>query len=131
MTRRRTISPHLARHLGEIAIAAPQVIAVRTARMAHAGAAPTAKDRREFEIMHSEKFDAFGDGWRAMWSESLRIQQRFALAMIGAWWKPTSAAARLPVDWSRDALAIIGKGIAPVRNRAVANAKRLGRSTRR
>lgn len=131
MARRRTTSSQLARHAIEIAIAAPQVIAVRTTRMARAGATPTAKDRREFELMHKEKIDAFGEGWRAMWAESLRIQQRSALAMMGAWWKPTSAAAGLPGDWSRDALAIMGKGVAPVHKRAVANAKRLGKSKRR
>lgn len=131
MTRKRTSSSRLARHAVEIVVAAPQVIAVRTARMVRAGAAPTARDRREFERMHKEKIDAFADGWRAMWGEALRIQQRSAISLMGAWWKPASTAARVPAQWSRDALAILCEGIAPVRNRAVANAKRLAKPARR
>ena len=133
MPRKRTTSTRLARHAIDIAIAAPQVIAARTARMALAGATPSAKDRREFERMHAEKHDAFQDGWRAMWTESLRIQQRSALTLMGAWWMPKSTFSKLtsPAALSRDALSILGKGIAPVRHKAVANAKRLAKTPRR
>ncbi len=133
MPRKRNTTSQLARHAVEIAIAAPQVVAVRTARMALAGASPSAKDRREFERMHTEKHDAFQEGWLAMWNESLRVQQRAAFGPMGAWWLPKSTFAKLtsPAALSRDALAIIGKGIAPVRHKAVANAKRLAKTPRR
>ena len=128
MPRKRTSASRLARHAAEIAIAAPQVTAVRTARMVLAGATPLAADNREMKRMHEEKTEAFQAGWQAMWNESLRIQQQAALTMMGAWWKPAAAAKLLsPATLQRNALSIMGKGIAPVRHRAVANAKRLGR----
>jgi len=129
MPRKRNPTSKLARHAAEIAIAAPQVIAIRTTRMALAGATPSAKDRREFKRMHTEKVDAFNQGWLAMWTETARIQQQTVLTAMTTWWLPKSTASLLPNanKLSRDALAIMEKGIAPVRNRAVANAKRLGR----
>jgi hypothetical protein len=133
MPRKRTTPSQLARHVAEIAIAAPQVIAARTLRMALAGATPSAKDQREFTRMHAEKHDALQQGWLAMWNESLRIQQRTALTLMGAWWMPKSTMAKLtsPAALTRDALSILGKGIAPVRHTAVANATRLGNGKRR
>jgi len=133
MPRKRTTSSQLARHVAEIALAAPQVIAARTMRMTLAGATPSAQDQREFERMHAEKHDAFQQGCLAMWNESLRIQQRTALTLMGAWWMPKSTFSQLtsPAALSRDALSILGKGIAPVRHKAVANAKRLGNTKRR
>lgn len=132
MPRKRNASSQLARHALDIAIAAPQVIATRTARMALAGATPSSKDQREFTRMVAEKHDAMQEGWLAMCAESLRIQQQTALSMMGAWWLPKSTFSKLtsPEALSRDALAIIGKGIAPTRHKAVANAKRLGKARR-
>jgi hypothetical protein len=94
----------------ELGVAAPQVVAHRTARMMLAGGAPSARDRRELQRMGTEKILAFNEAWTAM-----------ALQF----WFPTS---RRPGDVYLD---ILGKGIAPVRRRAVANARRLRRSRRR
>jgi hypothetical protein len=129
MTRKRNSTSRLARQVTEIAIAAPQVVAIRVARMALAGATPSAKDRREFKRMHTEKADAFTQGWLAMWTETARIQQQTVLTAMSTWWLPKSAASLLPSaeKLSRDAIGIMEKGLAPVRQRAVANAKRLGR----
>jgi hypothetical protein len=129
MPRKRNPATKLARHASEIAVAAPQVVAIRVARMALAGATPSAQDRREFKRMHTEKADAFTQGWLAMWTETARIQQQAALTAMTTWWLPKSTSSLLPSagKLSRDALAIMGKGLAPVRHRAVANAKRLGR----
>lgn len=131
MPRKRKSTARLARQVVDIAVAAPLVIAARTTRMALAGSTPSAKDRREFERMHSEKLAAFQDVWAAMWTESLRLQQQAALSMMGGWWKPTAATKLLsPVNLQRNALSIMGKGVAPVRHTAVANAKRLLRPKR-
>jgi hypothetical protein len=45
--------------LAEIAVAAPQVVAIRTARMLSAGIHPSAADRVEFSNMGTEKVPAF------------------------------------------------------------------------
>src|SRR5687767_7245116 len=45
--------------MAELAIAAPQVVAVRTARMLAAGVNPGAADRAEFSRMGTEKVQAF------------------------------------------------------------------------
>ena len=45
--------------MAELAVAAPQVIATRTARMMAAGANPDAVDRAEFLKMWTEKGQAF------------------------------------------------------------------------
>jgi hypothetical protein len=131
MPRKRNATSQLARHALDIAIAAPQVVAARTAQMALAGATPSAKDRREFMRMFAEKHNAFQQGWFAMCAESLHIQQQAAWSMMGAWWLPNSLSKLTsPAALSRDALAIIGRGVAPTRHKVVANAKRLGKAKR-
>lgn len=136
MSTRRSSSSTLAVKAAEIAFAAPQVIAHRLTRMAQSGHAPSAADKRELMQMSSEKLDAFNEGWRAIGMEMVRIQQRSALAMLSSLWSPWSAGAR--TNWlpttaqaQKASLALLGVAIAPVHRRAVANAKRLGRSPRR
>ncbi|MGH8479156.1 MAG: hypothetical protein ACREXK_06205 [Gammaproteobacteria bacterium] len=77
----------------EIAVAAPEVVAHRTARMAKSGPTRSSADRNELKRMTQEKFEAFGES------------------------AVSSAASRL-----------LAKGLAPVRRRATANAKRLRRT---
>ena len=50
----------------EMSTAAAQVIAIRSGRMALAGANPSAADRREMALMGSEKVDAFSRAGRAL-----------------------------------------------------------------
>jgi len=88
----------------ELSIAAPQVIAHRTARMLRAGPSPGARDRREFQRMGTEKVFAF---WESM----------FAMGWA-AWSAPWSAAK------------IMEKGLAPLHRRTTANARRLRRRKR-
>ncbi len=85
----------------EMAFAVPQVVAHRLARMAIAGANPSARDRKEFSGMVAEKQLAFTQSWQAM-------------AAAGACWAP----------W----LTVLAHGMAPVHGKAVANAKRLART---
>jgi hypothetical protein len=48
-------------HAWEIALASPEVIVHRTARMAKAGHAPGVRDRKEFTRMGQEKLEALGE----------------------------------------------------------------------
>lgn len=119
----------------ELGLAAPQVIAHRMARMASAGASPSSRDRKEFYRMGTEKMAALNEAWSAMALEAFRANQQFALSFARSLWFPwlapkpsaTSAARRITAAQ----LNILAKGMAPVRRRAVANAKRLGRSRKK
>jgi hypothetical protein len=102
MTRRRKSAAVKA---VELSIAAPQVIAHRTARMLAAGGHPNARDRLEFQRMSTEKVFAFWESMTAMY--------------MAAWLTPFSAAK------------IMAKGLDPVHRRATANARRLRRIRRR
>ena len=65
-------------------------------------------DRREFHRMGSEKIAAFTEAWTAMAVEAFRFP----------WLRPDAT------------LRILGAGMAPIRRRAVANARRLRRRRR-
>lgn len=109
--------------LAELGLAAPQVIAHRLTRLALAGPAWNARDRKEFTGMVIEKQMAFGQAWLAMLAEMVRWQQSVALAFLaGASPQSHRATAR------NAAHRMIGSGIAPVHRKAVANAKRLART---
>jgi hypothetical protein len=134
-TRRRRWSKSLAAQAIELGVAAPQVIALRAARMASAGASPRARDRKEFHRMGAEKIAALNETWTAMAAQAFLENQKFALSFIQSLWFPwarpdatvKSASRQLTDAW----LGVLGKGMAPVRRRAVANAKRLGRTKRK
>lgn len=118
----------------ELAWAVPQVVAHRLTRIAKAGAKPTQRDRKEFARMFAEKHDAFGESWQAMARHALHSQQSFAAAFARAALTPLTArkkagshAFALQLQMQQAALAMLGKGLAPVHRRAVANAKRLGK----
>ena len=110
-SRRRRSSSTLAAQSAALAVAVPQVVAHRLTRLALAGPKPSARDRREFHRMGAEKIAA--------------LQLQAAQAM----WFPWLVAGRTQA-WSgqRAARAILGRGLAPVRRKAVANAKRLQRT---
>jgi hypothetical protein len=103
--------------------------------MASAGASPSSRDRKEFYRMGTEKMAALNEAWSAMALEAFRANQQFALSFARSLWFPwlapkpsaTSAARRITAAQ----LNILAKGMAPVRRRAVANAKRLGRSRKK
>ena len=97
-------------------------------RMALAGASPSARDRSEFRRMGTEKIAAFTESWNAMAVEAVRANQQLALSCMQAFWFPWARPRRRA---RRTALGILGAGMAPVHRRALANAKRLGRASRR
>ena len=121
----------VAAQMVDLGFAVPQVMAHRIARMALAGSSPSARDRREFELMCAEKAAAFYESWNAMLVAMLRANAELALwssrSFVPGWpaSRPSSRAAISQIQ--RAATGILGEGLAPVRSRAVANARRLRR----
>jgi len=125
---KRNIMPLIVK-AAELGFAAPQVVAHRVTRMAMAGVSPTARDRNEFRRMGTEKIAAFMESWSAMAMETLRANQALTASFWSWIWLPWLD--RKPCTTSHlhnAALGVLGKGIAPVHRRAVANAKRLTRT---
>ena len=133
--RRRRRSKSLAVQTFELGIAAPQVIAHRMARMAAAGPSPSARDRAEFHRMGIEKVAAAQEAWTAMATQAVLENQKLALSFMQSlwfpWMRPTPTAKSVSRQLNRAAAGVLGKGMAPMRRRAVANAERLGRTKRR
>ena len=133
--RRRSSYSSLALKSAELAWAAPQVVAHRLARMSLAGASPSARDRREFERMTSEKTAAFAESWLAMASATMLANQTLAMAALQSFWSaPLGSRRQVRAAGRRatqSALDIMSRGLAPVHRTAVANAKRLARGKRR
>ena len=128
--RRSRKAERLGRQAAELAVAAPQVIAHRLARLALAGPAPSARDREEFRRMGAEKAAAFAESWHAMATGMLEANRTLMASLVRGFWSApgarrsaTSAARQV----GREAVGIVQRSLAPVHRRAVANAKRLGR----
>lgn len=128
----RRSSRSLATQTAELALAAPQVVAHRLTRMALAGHTPSARDRKEFHLMGAEKVAAFQESWMAMAMQAWRVQMQMWTSAMQAFWMPWGrvmpTSGQAMAQWQRAALGILGQGMAPVHRRAVANAKRLGRT---
>jgi hypothetical protein len=100
---------------------APQVVAMRAARMLAAGASPNAHDRREFQRMGTEKVFAFWESMNAMGMQVAKAQQEYALFAMRQWWSPWMS----PWSMAHAAGKVLEKGLVPVHRRAAANARRL------
>ena len=130
--RRRRAAHSLATKAAELAIAVPQVVAHRMARMALAGPRLSPRDRKEFERMVAEKNSAFGESWNAMAAQAALANQAFAASFFRSFLsvargrKPSVAASA--AELHKAALGVLGKGFAPVHRKAMANAKRLART---
>ncbi len=122
----------LAAQVTDLGLAVPQVLAHRVTRMVLAGSSPSARDRREFQRMSAEKVAAFYESWNAMLVEITRANVELSLSSA-RWFLSGMPAARqssraAAAHVQRAAIGILGKGVAPIRRRAVANARRLGRA---
>jgi hypothetical protein len=115
MSIRRRRSKALAAHTVDLAFAVPQVVAHRVARMG---------DAQELHRMSTEKFAAFGEAWTAMALETWLANQKLALSFMQSLWFPGTR------QLNNAALDILASGMTPIRRRAVANARRLGRRRR-
>lgn len=128
---RKHSSRSVARQYAELAFAAPQVIAHRTARMAAAGATPNARDAAEFTRMFTEKTNAFTQAWIASWTAMYWAPWKVAMDLFaaGAGLGRGQAVTFDPLAraWRKQGWGIAGAGLAPVHRAAVANARRLGR----
>jgi len=122
MAPRRRRSKSLAAQSIALGFAVPQVIAHRMARMG---------DPREMHLMGSEKIAAATEAWSAMAAQAILENQKLALSMMQSLWFPWMRRSSASRQLSDAALSILGKGMAPVSRRAVANATRLGRAKRR
>jgi hypothetical protein len=116
----------------ELAMAVPQVMAHRFTRLAMAGTRLSVRDRKEFERMVAEKNTAFTEAWQAMAKQSVRAHRALAVSVWQSLWLPSlrrkPSAGTLAAEFHRAALDIVGKGIAPVHRKALANARRLART---
>ena len=130
--RRKRVSPSLAWKAAELAVAVPQVVAHRVTRMALAGPKLSPRDRKEFERMVAEKNAAFAASWTAMAWQAALAQQTLAASMMASFLaagrgrRPSPAASAM--QWQRAAAGVLGKGLAPVHRKAVANARRLAKT---
>jgi len=128
-TGRKRATTSLTMKAAELAFAVPQVVTHRLTRVALSGPQPSARDGKEFQRMIAEKNVAFGESWSAMARQAALAHQ----ALAGSIFK-SLLSGRLPsaatsaARFHRDALSVLGKGVAPVHRKAVANAKRLGRT---
>lgn len=118
---RRRPRTDTALHLAEVAMLAPLVAGSRLARIVAEGATPSARGRRELWDMVAEKQLAFAQASWAMWLEAWRLQARLALWPLGAAPTAAQAAHMLHAGLGR----IAAQGLAPVRRRVRANARRL------
>jgi hypothetical protein len=125
-------SPSIATRAAELALAVPQVVAHRVARMAIAGPSLSKRDRKEFDLMVAEKKAAFHESWSAMAAQAFRANQALTASFFQSFWSPLPGRKRLPssvaTQFQSAALGIVGKGLAPIHRKAVANAKRLART---
>jgi hypothetical protein len=131
VARRSRRSRSLAAQTVDLGFAVPQVIAHRVARMMVAGASPSARDRRELQRMGTEKMLAATEAWNAMAVQTVLENQKLAFSFMQSLWFPWVKRQSAALQVSNAALEVLGRGMAPVRRRAVANAKRLGRLRRR
>jgi len=131
----------LSRDATQLAAAVPQVIAHRVTRTLAPGALLNGRDQREMVLMSAEKVAAFYESWAAMSAQTLAAQGQFAMWWMQTWWKVALGGWMNPPTWGHlswsaqqrllsSMLDVTHRGIAPVRRRAVANARRLNRSAR-
>lgn len=130
--RRKRNTQALAVKAAELAFAVPQVVAHRITRMALSGPKMSARDRKEFELMVAEKKTAFSTSWSAMAAQAALNNQALAASFFKSFLAVATgkkpSAARPAAQLQRAALSVLGKGLAPVHRKAVANAKRLART---
>jgi len=88
-------------------------------------------DRKELYLMGSEKIAAANEAWSAMAVQAFLENQKMGLSLLQSFWFPWVPRRSASKQLSDATLRILGKGMSPVRRRAVANAKRLGRPKRR
>ena len=125
--RRRSPTRRLLTQGVELAFGVPEVVARRMARVALAGATPSAREREELLRMTSEKVAAFYEAWNGMVLAVWRANLHFLLSSAAWSSMPWGAIGRRQRRRfvQRTAVDILASGMAPFHRRVVANAKRL------
>ena len=72
--------------------------------------------------MGTEKVTAAAEAWNAMAVQAVVENQKLAVSLMQSFWSPR--------QFNDAVLSILGKGMAPIRRRAVSNARRLRRIKR-
>lgn len=115
----------------QLSMAAPMVVAQRMTRIALAGASPSASDRREMNRMSAEKIAAISESWNTTATQMARASMNLGFDLMFVAWSPWSPAGgrvkAAAARFSDAATASLQGSLGPVRRRAVANARRLGR----
>jgi hypothetical protein len=137
----------------EMLVSSGQVIGTRVNRMAHAGVRPSARDRKEFTLMHTEKVKAATESALAvatrMQSANYQLMARAwqqGLASLGAMsllagsrsfgevlsrqnrlFNSLARSGRTHSRLSSDTARLASAALAPVHSAATANARRLAR----
>jgi len=113
----------------EMSTAVPEIIAHRMGSFMSAGTEPTDEHHEEFQLMWSEKANAFIDSWQAMALQGIKVNQEitqsFMQAMFTPWWVQDKKSSLTPVKLSVAALSIIDEGMSPFHKQTIFNAKRL------
>lgn len=122
----------LNQQLDALASAAPQVMALRGQQSLAALLHVDPKIQSEWWRMGSEKIAAGQEAWWAMWFGSLAAQQRLGWAWMRLWSPLGVSFGYTPAhlfragrDAQAELLAVANSAVAPMRRRAVANARRL------
>jgi hypothetical protein len=144
---------HLAWKTGEMMLASAQVIHHRTGRMAAVGAAPSARDRREFALMGQEKIEAGVESASAMAAQMMTMNPLLrtravkhmmrgmaavmslaasrtacqAMARHAKLVRTMTQSAATTAQLSGAAARLAQHGLKPIHSRATSNAKRLGK----
>lgn len=131
-TRRIQKSRSVAVKSMELAIAVPQVVAHRFTRMALAGPELSDRDYKEFRMMVIEKHAAFAQAWSDMAMQVFRANQALTSSWVHFFFAPFSyrrpSVVSVATQVQNAAIDVLGKGLAPVHRKAVANAKRLAKT---
>lgn len=113
----------------ELAVAIPQVMALRLLQLTASGTSPSAKDHEEFHRMWIEKVMVYNESWSAMAAEVLRYQHKLLDSCSNYWLNPWSLFTQSGHSHIKHAhragQKVLKKGMAPIHRTTVANAKRL------
>jgi hypothetical protein len=136
-TRRTRKSMSLAVKSMELALAVPQVVAHRLARMAIAGPTLSRGDLKEFEMMVDEKYAAYAQAWSGIAMHAFRTNQALLTTMFSLFFSFFTHPSKWPSAASASAhaqnafIGLLSKGLTPIHRKAVSNVKRLSRARRK
>ena len=113
----------------ELSTSVPEVMARRIGQFMFAGCQPNEDHHEEYQLMWSEKSDAFVESWHAMAEQTSKINQEIyssvVKAMFTPWWEMNTLEVCTAKKMNTAALSIINKGLEPIHAKATSNAERL------